>query len=295
MITKEELGALIKENMGANAFDILVQDCCEIIKEKLEYKKQYIDMNDLYFLLVRLYYLDIDFKYIILELYDLVTSDNIGEELVYELYYKIQKIKEINFIRKTIDFSEELKYLLTIEKNEFARMTVEENYYNKVFSRILKRNNIEFDNEERFLDLCKKVSPIKKDYCDKVVRIILEKNDLEKIKLLLDYSEDFSNRKEIVLDKKHFEYLLEEWLFENAYSDLKNCFINKFLKILNKESDEENIDKLFNELCLEVCTKRSDISKEYNEIKNRMNNTFKTNDERNVENINRLIELYEMI
>ena len=295
MITKEELGVLIKENMSANAFDILVQDCCEIIKEKLEYKKQYIDMNDLYFLLVRLYYLDIDFKYIILELYDLVTSDNIGEELVYELYYKIQKIKEINFIRKTIDFSEELKYLLTIEKNEFARMMVEENYYNKVFSRILKRNNIEFDNEERFLDLCKKVSPIKKDYCDKVLRIILEKNDLEKIKLLLDYSEDFSNRKEIDLDKKHFEYLVEEWLFENAYSDLKNCFINKFLKILNKESDEENIDKLFNELCLEVCTKRSDISKECNEIKNRMNNTFKTNDERNVENINRLIELYEMI
>ena len=225
----------------------------------------------------------------------MVTSDIIGEELVYELYYKIQKIKEINFIRKTIDFSEELKYLLTIEKNEFARMMVEENYYNKIFSRILKRNNIEFDNEERFLDLCKKVSPIKKDYCDKIVRIILEKNDLEKIKLLLDYSEDFSNRKEIDLDKKHFEYLLEEWLFENAYSDLKNCFINKFLKILNKESDEENIDKLFNELCLEVCTKRSDIFKECNEIKNRMNNTFKTNDERNVENINRLIELYEMI
>ena len=295
MITKEELGALIKENMDANAFDILIQDCCEIIKEKLEYKKQYIDIYDLYFLLVRLYYLDIDFKYIILELYDLVTSDNIGEELVYELYYKIQKIKEINFIRKTIDFSEELKYLLTIEKNEFARMMVEENYYNKIFSRILKRNNIEFDNEERFLDLCKKVSPIKKDYCDKIVRIILEKNDLEKIKLLLDYSEDFSNRKEIDLDKKHFEYLLEEWLFENAYSDLKNCFINKFLKRLNKESDEENIDKLFNELCLEVCTKRSDIFKECNEIKNRMNNTFKTNDERNVENINRLIELYEMI
>ena len=295
MITKEELGSLIKENMDANAFDILIQDCCEIIKEKLEYKKQYIDINDLYFLLVRLYYLDIDFKYIILELYDLVTSDNIGEELEYELYYKIQKIKEINFIRKTIDFSEELKYLLTIEKNEFARMMVEENYYNKIFSRILKRNNIEFDNEERFLDLCKKVSPIKKDYCDKIVRIILEKNDLEKIKLLLDYSEDFSNRKEIDLDKKHFEYLLEEWLFENAYSDLKNCFINKFLKILNKESDEENIDKLFNELCLEVCTKRSDIFKECNEIKNRMNNTFKTNDERNVENINRLIELYEMI
>mgnify|MGYP004672721153 CR=1 FL=1 len=40
-----------------------------------------------------------------------------------------------------------LKYLLTIEKNEFARMMVEENYYNKIFSRILKRNNIEFDNE----------------------------------------------------------------------------------------------------------------------------------------------------
>ena len=31
MITKEELGALIKENMDANAFDILIQDCCEII------------------------------------------------------------------------------------------------------------------------------------------------------------------------------------------------------------------------------------------------------------------------
>ena len=101
MISKEELGVLIKENMRANAFDILVQDCCEIIKEKLEYKKQYIDMNDLYFLLVRLYYLDIGFKYIILELYDLVTSDNIGEELVYELYYKIQKIKVfINYRKK---------------------------------------------------------------------------------------------------------------------------------------------------------------------------------------------------
>ena len=105
MITKEELGALIKENMDANAFDILIQDCCEIIKEKLEYKKQYIDINDLYFLLVRLYYLDIDFKYAILQIYDLITSDSIEEESLDELYYNIQKIKEMKFIKKTAELS----------------------------------------------------------------------------------------------------------------------------------------------------------------------------------------------
>ena len=41
MISKEELNILIKENMNGNAYDILVQECCEVIKEKLEYKKEY--------------------------------------------------------------------------------------------------------------------------------------------------------------------------------------------------------------------------------------------------------------
>ncbi len=295
MISKEELNILIKENMNGNAYDILVQECCGVIKEKLEYKREYTDINDLYFLLVRLYYLDIDFKYTILQIYDLITSDSIEEELLYELYYNIQKIKEMKFIKKTVELSEELKYLLSIGKNRFARMIIEENYYNKVFGKTLKKNNIEFNEEENFLELCKKISEIKVGYLNKVAGIISEKNELKRIDLLLEYSDDFSNRKIIMYDRKYFEDLTQDWLFEIAYNDLKNCFINKFLKILNKESEEENIDKLFNELCTEVCAKITNIAQECNEINNRMNNTFETNDERNIENINRLLDLYEMI
>ena len=295
MISKEELNILIKENMNGNAYDILVQECCGVIKEKLEYKREYTDINDLYFLLVRLYYLDIDFKYTILQIYDLITSDSIEEELLYELYYNIQKIKEMKFIKKTVELSEELKYLLSIGKNRFARMIIEENYYNKVFGKTLKKYNIEFNEEENFLELCKKISEIKVGYLNKVAGIISEKNELKRIDLLLEYSDDFSNRKIIMYDRKYFEDLTQDWLFEIAYNDLKNCFINKFLKILNKESEEENIDKLFNELCTEVCAKITNIAQECNEINNRMNNTFETNDERNIENINRLLDLYEMI
>ena len=295
MISKEELNILIKENMNGNAYDILVQECCGVIKEKLEYKREYTDINDLYFLLVRLYYLDIDFKYTILQIYDLITSDSIEEELLYELYYNIQKIKEMKFIKKTVELSEELKYLLSIGKNRFARMIIEENYYNKVFGKTLKKNNIEFNEEENFLELCKKISEIKVGYLNKVAGIISEKNELKRIDLLLEYSDDFSNRKIIMYDRKYFEDLTQDWLFEIEYNDLKNCFINKFLKILNKESEEENIDKLFNELCTEVCAKITNIAQECNEINNRMNNTFETNDERNIENINRLLDLYEMI
>lgn len=295
MISKEELNILIKENINGNAYDILVQECCEVIKEKLEYKKEYTDINDLYFLLVRLYYLDIDFKYVILQIYDLITSDSIEEESLYELYYNIQKIKEMKFIKKTAELSEELKYLLSIGKTKFARMMIEENYYNKVFGKTLKKNNIEFNEEESFLELCKKISEIKVGYLNKVAGIISEKNELKRIELLLEYSDDFSNRKIIIYDREYFEDLTQDWLFEIAYNDLKNCFINKFLKILNKESEEENIDKLFNELCTEICAKITNIARECNEIKNRMNNTFETNDERNIENINRLLDLYEMI
>ena len=295
MISKEELNILIKENMDGNAYDILVQECCEVIKEKLEYKREYTEINDLYFLLVRLYYLDIDFKYTILQIYDLITSDSIEEESLYELYYNIQKIKEMKFIKKTAELSEELKYLLSIGKTKFARMMIEENYYNKIFGKTLKKNNIEFNEEENFLELCKKISEIKVGYLNKVAGIISEKNELKRIELLLEYSDDFSNRKIIMYDKKYFEDLTQDWLFEIAYNDLKNCFINKFLKILNKESEEENIDKLFNELCTEVCAKITNIAQECNEINNRINNTFETNDERNIENINRLLDLYEMI
>lgn len=168
MISKEELNILIKENMNGNGYDILVQECCEVIKEKLEYKREYTDINDLYFLLVRLYYLDIDFKYVILQIYDLIASDSIEEESLYELYYNIQKIKEMKFIKKTAELSEELKYLLSIGKNRFARMIIEEDYYNKVFGKTLKKNNIEFNEEESFLELCKKISEIKVGYLNKV-------------------------------------------------------------------------------------------------------------------------------
>ena len=48
-------------------------------------------------------------------------------------------------------------------------------------------------------------------------------------------------------------------------------------------------------MCTEVCAKITNIAQECNEINNRMNNTFETNDERNIENINRLLDLYEMI
>lgn len=296
MITKEDLDILVRGDMNRNVLDILVQDCCKIIKEKLDYKKDYIDIEDLYFLLVRLYYLDIDFKDSILEVYQLINSIDISKiEELYKFYYKIQELNEMKFVKNVADLSHELKYLLSIDKNEFARMMIEENYYNIVFGKILKRNNIAFDEEESFVDLSKKVSKIDKNYLDKIGGILCERDELRRINLLLDYSDDFSNRKIIIYDRKDFEDLIEDWLFEIAYERLKNCFINKFLQMLNEESEEEDLDKLFNELCTEMYIERSDIAKECREISKRMNNIFATNDERNVENINRLLDLYEMI
>lgn len=296
MITKEEIDILVRGDMKEEAFDILVEDCCKVIKQKLEYKNKYIDIYDLKFLLVRLYYLDVDFKNIVLEIYDLINiMETENADILYKLYSKIQEIAMINYSKNLAELSQELKYLLSIEKNELARRMIEENYYNKIFGKILKRNNIVFEGEERFADLCRKVGEIQTDYSSKITRFILEKNDLKRIRLLLDFSEDFSNRKIIQYDRKQFEYLTEEWLFKNVYDDLKNCFINKFLKMLNKESDEEDLDKLLNELCIEIYMEKSDIAEECMEINARMNNTYATTDERNIKNINRLLDLYEMI
>ena len=296
MINKEEIDVLIKENMKEEAFDILVDDCCEIIREKLSYKKEYSEIYDLKFLLARLYYLDINYKNIILEIYDLISiNETENEDIIYKFYSKNQEIYMMNFSRNYADLSQELKFLLSIEKNELARRIIEENYYKKIFNKILRRNNIGFLDEEKFSELCIKIRDIRDDYSSKITRFILEKNELRRIRLLLDFSEDFSNRKMIQYDRKEFEDLTEKWLFENVYKDLKNCFINKFLQMLNKESEEEDLDKLLNELCVEVYMERSDISKECMEINKRIKNPFATNDERNVENIYRLLDLYEFI
>lgn len=296
MISKEEIDILIKEDMNENVFDILVQDCCQIIKEKLEYKKEYYDIEDLFFLLVRLYYLDIDYKEIVLSIYELVKKIKINDvEELYNLYNKNIELNNINFKLNVCNLAQELKKLLSLEKNEFARMMIEENYYNRVFGNTLKRHNIDFENEDSFADLSVKVYKIDKSYLDKIGGILYESDELRKIDLLLDYSDDFSNRKIIVYNREEFEDLTEDWLFEMVYKKLKNCFINKFLQMLNKESEEEDLDKLLNELCVEVYMERSDISKECMEINKRINNTFATNDERNVENIYRLLDLYEFI
>ena len=91
------------------------------------------------------------------------------------------------------------------------------------------------------------------------------------------------------------ENLIEEWLFEIAYERLKNLFINKFLQMLDEESEEEDLDKLLDELYDKICSSKSEIAKECEEIKYRMTHTFATNDERNEENLNRLLDLYEFI
>lgn len=40
MITREEIDVLFQEKMNGNVLDILVQDCCNVIKGKLNYKKR---------------------------------------------------------------------------------------------------------------------------------------------------------------------------------------------------------------------------------------------------------------
>ena len=79
------------------------------------------------------------------------------------------------------------------------------------------------------------------------------------------------------------------------YERLKNLFINKFLQMLDEESEEEDLDKLLDELYDKICSSKSEIAKECEEIKYRMTHTFATNDERNEENLNRLLDLYEFI
>lgn len=194
-----------------------------------------------------------------------------------------------------MNLSYELKDLISIGKEELARRIIEENYYYEIFSKILKRNNIVFCKEESFIELCKKIDEIQIDYSKKITRIFLEKHELKKIRLLLDYSEDFSNRKLIIYDRKQLEHYIDEWLFENAYEELKNLFINKFLQMLGEESEEEDLDKLLDELYDEICFNKSEIARECEEIKYRMTHTFATDDERNEENLNRLLDLYEFI
>lgn len=55
--------------------------------------------------------------------------------------------------------------------------------------------------------------------------------------------------------------MIVEWLFDKAYRELKNCYIEKYLNILNKESEEEDIDKLFNELSVQMYIEKSNIAK----------------------------------
>lgn len=296
MITKEELDILLNENMISDAFDILVEDCCNIVSEKLEYKKQYKEIYDLKFLLAKLYYLDINFKNVILNIYELIdvikTDD---EDKVYDLYNKTQMLYEQKYSRNIINLSKELKYLVSIGKNEFARKIIEENYYNKIFANTLRRNNILFSEEEKFSDLCKKVGDIKQNYKDKILLIITEEDELKRIDLLLEFSGDFTNRKTIKYDRKYFEHLIDEWLFIKAYKELKKCFIEQFLKMLNDVSDEEDIDKLFNELSVQMYMEKNDISKECLEINKRINSIDTVDEENNIENLNRLLDLYEFI
>lgn len=296
MITKEELDILLNEKMKNDAFDILVDDCCNVVSKKLEYKKQYKEIYDLKFLLARLYYFDLDFKEKIIEIYELLNMIEIeNNDIIYTFYSIVQYMNNMSISKKTLNVSYELKYLINIGKEELARRIIEENYYYEIFSKILKRNNIVFCKEENFIELCRKVDKIQIDYSKKITRIFLEKNELKKIRLLLDYSEDFSNRKLIMYDRKQLEHLIDEWLFENAYDDLKNLFINKFLQMIDEESEEEDLDKLLDELYEKICSSRSKIARECEEIKYRMTHTFATNDERNEENLNRLLDLYEMI
>lgn len=114
-------------------------------------------------------------------------------------------------------------------------------------------------------------------------------------RFILEFSNDFTNRKIIKYDRKYLDYLIDEWLFDKAYRKLKNCYIEKYLNILNKESEEEDIDKLFNELSVQMYIKKSNIAKECMEINKRLNTIFTTDEENNVENLNRLLDLYEMI
>lgn len=296
MITREEIDVLFQENMNGNVLDILVQDCCNVIKGKLNYKKEYLDKEDLLFLLARLYYLDCDFREYILEIYDFFSiTDKNNIKGLYDIYSKIQEINKIEFNKNTIDLAYELKYLLSIGKNEFARILIEENYYNRIFGKVLNRNNISIEDEDSFADLSKKVYKIKEDYLDKISLILGERDELERIKLLLEYSDDFSNRKLIIYNRNDLENLIEEWLFEIVYERLKNLFINKFLQMLDEESEEEDLDKLLDELYDKICSSKSEIVKECEEIKYRMTHTFATNDERNEENLNRLLDLYEFI
>ena len=98
MITREEIDVLFQEKMNGNVLDILVQDCCNVIKGKLNYKKEYLDKEDLLFLLARLYYLDCDFREYILEIYDFFSiTDKNNIKGLYDIYSKIQEINKIEF------------------------------------------------------------------------------------------------------------------------------------------------------------------------------------------------------
>lgn len=101
MITKEELDILLNENMISDAFDILVEDCCNIVSEKLEYKKQYKEIYDLKFLLARLYYFDIDFKEKIIEIYELLNMIEIeNNDIIYTFYSIIHDINNSSISKK---------------------------------------------------------------------------------------------------------------------------------------------------------------------------------------------------
>ena len=65
--------------------------------------------------------------------------------------------------------------------------------------------------------------------------------------------------------------------------------------MLDEESEEEDLDKLLDELYDKICSSKSEIAKECEEIKYRMTHTLATNHERNEENLNRLLDLYEFI
>ena len=107
MITREEIDVLFQENMNGNVLDILVQDCCNVIKGKLNYKKEYLDKEDLLFLLARLYYLDCDFREYILEIYDFFSiTDKNNIKGLYDIYSKIQEINKIEFNKKRIDLNQ---------------------------------------------------------------------------------------------------------------------------------------------------------------------------------------------
>ena len=57
----------------------------------MSYKKEYSEIYDLKFLLARLYYLDINYKNIILEIYDLISiNETENEDIIYKFYSKNQ-------------------------------------------------------------------------------------------------------------------------------------------------------------------------------------------------------------